>query len=337
MRRIALAVVLALTLVAAALPAQAPTPPFFFIQLSDPQFGMFTADKAFDQETANFEFAVATVNRLKPAFVVITGDLVNKPGDGPQMAEYDRIRARISRDIPVYEMAGNHDIENEPTPETIAAYEKRYGPDRYVFTRGTFTGIVLNSTVIHTPTKVGSALAAQEAWLRAQLTDARASGAKHIVIFQHHPWFLAKADEEDGYFNIPRVRRDPLLALFHASGVKLLVSGHYHQNSVATDGDLEMVTTGPVGKPLGTAKSGIRVFLVTDAGITHRYFEFGDLPTTIDPSTGRLGAAPAGAQPAGAQRTGGQPSGAQPARGRGDAAAPSGAPGTATAPASNGR
>src|SRR5216110_1595816 len=48
--------------------------PFFSIQLSDPQFGMFTNDKDFAQETANFEFAVAAVNRLKPAFVVIAGD-----------------------------------------------------------------------------------------------------------------------------------------------------------------------------------------------------------------------------------------------------------------------
>ena len=62
-------------------------PPFFFIQLTDPQLGMFTDNKDFVQETANFEFAVAAVNRLKPAFVVITGDLVNKPGD----AGYSRV------------------------------------------------------------------------------------------------------------------------------------------------------------------------------------------------------------------------------------------------------
>src|SRR5881394_1427075 len=67
--------------------------PFFFIQLSDPQFGMFTGNKDSVQETANFEFAVANVNRLHPAFVVITGDLVNKPGDADQIAEFRRIVA----------------------------------------------------------------------------------------------------------------------------------------------------------------------------------------------------------------------------------------------------
>ena len=61
--------------------------PWFFIQLSDPQLGMFTDNRDFAQDAANFEFAVAAVNRLKPAFVVVTGDLVHKPGDAAQIAE----------------------------------------------------------------------------------------------------------------------------------------------------------------------------------------------------------------------------------------------------------
>src|SRR5205085_3166055 len=86
--------------------------PFFFIQLSDPQFGMFSNNKDFAQETANFEFAVATINRLKPAFVVITGDLVNKAGDSEQIAEFHRIAAKIDQKIRVYNMPGNHDLQN---------------------------------------------------------------------------------------------------------------------------------------------------------------------------------------------------------------------------------
>ena len=59
-----------------------------FIQMSDPQFGMYADNKGFEHETANFEFAVATANRLKPAFVVMTGDLVNAPGDEAQIAAF---------------------------------------------------------------------------------------------------------------------------------------------------------------------------------------------------------------------------------------------------------
>ena len=66
----------------------------FFIQLADPQLGAFTQDKDFVQETTNYEFAVANVNRLRPAFVVICGDLINKTGDKTQASEYFRSSTR---------------------------------------------------------------------------------------------------------------------------------------------------------------------------------------------------------------------------------------------------
>ncbi len=295
MRRLLFVIVLLVSTLAT-LPARSPQAPgaasasdpnaFFFVQLSDPQFGMFTADKDFAQETANFSFAIANINRWKPAFVVITGDLVNKAGDTAQMAEYARLRGTIAKDIPVYEMAGNHDVENTPTPETVAAYRAAHGPDHYVFSYRDLRGVVLDSTLIHTPDKVPDDYEVQRRWLDAELRVAKASGVKHLIVFQHHPWFLEKADEPDQYFNIPLARRTPLLQLFHESGVSILVSGHYHRNAVARDGDIEAVTTGPVGMPLGGAKSGMRIFLVTGAGITHRYFEFGELPTTIEPEKG---------------------------------------------------
>src|SRR5262249_19883726 len=156
--------------------------PFFLIQLSDPQFGFFTADKDFAQETANFEFVVATVNRLKPAFVVVTGDLVNRAGDAAQIAEYLRIKSTIPPAIAVYQMPGNHDIENAPTPDTVAAYRTRFGPDHYVFKYQHLTGIVLDSTLIHTPANVEALAAEQDAWLRDELARAKVS-TDPVVVF----------------------------------------------------------------------------------------------------------------------------------------------------------
>ncbi len=257
--------------------------PFFFVQLSDPQLGMFTENRDFAQDAANYEFAVATVNRLKPAFVVITGDLVHKPGDAAQIAEYRRISAKIDPAIPVYHLAGNHDVGNVPTPASLAAYVKLFGPDRFAFRHGGLAGIALNSSVIHSPQDAPAALAEQETWLRAELAKARADGARHIVIFQHHPWFLKSGDEADQYFNIPAARRAAYLALFREFGVRYLFCGHYHRNAEARDGDLVTVTTGAVGKPLGGSKSGFRVAVVRDDAIEHRFYELGDLPTKIDP------------------------------------------------------
>ena len=268
----------ALLLILQAAPA---AEPFFFIQLSDPQLGMFTDNRDFAQETANFEFAVSTVNRLHPAFVIITGDLVNKPRDAAQIAEYQRIVSNVHPTIPVYNVVGNHDIDNVPTPDLIAAYTNQFGPDYYAFRHADFVGIVLNSVVIHSPQKTENQLAEQKRWLRTELEKARQSGAQQIVVFAHHPWFLKSSDEPDEYFNIPRERRVPYLELFQEFGVRYLFSGHYHRNAVAREGDLEAVTTGPVGKPLGQAKSGLRVVIVGDDRIEHRYYDFGELPNQI--------------------------------------------------------
>jgi serine/threonine-protein phosphatase CPPED1 len=256
--------------------------PFFFVQLTDPQFGMFTDNTNFVQETANFEFAVATVNRLRPAFVVITGDLVNKPGDAAQIAEYRRIVSKIDRTIPVYDVAGNHDVENVPTPATLAGYTNVFGADHYTFRHQGFVGIVLNSCVIHSPQKTSEQLAEQERWLKVELQRARDEHPQHIVVFQHHPWFLKAADEPDQYFNIPQERRARHLAWFREFNVRYLFCGHYHRNAIARDGEMEAITTGPVGKPLGGEKSGLRIAIVRDDRIEHRYYDFGEIPNRVD-------------------------------------------------------
>jgi len=264
-----------------------PAPPFFFVQMSDPQFGMFTADKDFAQETLNFELAIATANRWRPAFVVVTGDLMNKAGDAGQIAEYRRIAARLDRSIPLYNIPGNHDVENAPTSASVAAYVKTFGPDHYSFRAQSLYGIVLDSTVIAAPDGVRAEYGTQDRWLSDELTRAQASGARHVVVFQHHPWFLNTADEADGYFNIPLARRTDLLARFKAAGVRYLISGHYHRNALARDGDIEMITSGPVGMPLGQGtQSGLRVVIVRDSGLEHRFYALGELPNAIDLKTG---------------------------------------------------
>jgi len=264
-----------------------PAPPFFFVQMSDPQFGMFTADKDFAQETLNFELAIATANRWHPAFVVVTGDLVNKAGDAGQIAEYRRIAARLDRSIPLYNIPGNHDVENAPTSPSVAAYVKTFGPDHYSFRAQSLYGIVLDSTVIAAPDGVRAEYDTQDRWLSDELARAQASGARHVVVFQHHPWFLNTADEADGYFNIPLARRTDLLARFKAAGVRYLISGHYHRNALARDGDIEMITSGPVGMPLGQGtQSGLRVVIVRDSGLEHRFYALGELPNAIDLKTG---------------------------------------------------
>ena len=251
-----------------------------FVQLADTQFGMYTEDRDFVQETANYEFVVASLNRLKPAFVVICGDLINKPGDDAQRDEYLRISAMLDPAIRLYAVAGNHDVGNEPTPESLAYYREHFGPDYYSFQDTGIYGIVLNSSLLWGPAAVPDEAAAQERWLEQELAKAKAAGAREIVVFKHYPFFIESADEPDIYFNIPLEPRRRYLDLLKAYGVRYVFAGHYHRNAYATDGTLEMITSGPVSKPL-EGVSGLRIVRVTEAGLEHSYFPFGNIPNSL--------------------------------------------------------
>jgi 3',5'-cyclic AMP phosphodiesterase CpdA len=192
---------------------------------------MYTENKGFEHETANFEFAVATANRLKPAFVVVTGDLVNAAGDAAQIAEFKRVAGRLDPNIRLFLMPGNHDVENEPTKESLARCREQFGPDYYTFRVGDITGIALNSNLEKGAQGVPEEATKMEAWLRTELAKARRDGAKRLIVFQHIPFFLKDPDEEDRYENIPRETRQRYLKMLHEYGVKQVFASHYHNTS----------------------------------------------------------------------------------------------------------
>lgn len=254
----------------------------FFVQLSDPQFGMYAGDANFIQETANFEFVVASLNRLHPAFVVVCGDLVNKPGDAAQIAEYRRIAGKLDRTIPLYNVAGNHDVGNEPTHASLTAYRRNFGPDYYTFQSGDLFGFVLDSSLIQHPEKASGEAARQDAWFAAELEKAAGHG-KQLVVFQHIPWFLEREDEPAQYFNIPPNARAKYLALFRRYGVRQVFAGHYHRNALGQAPGIEIVTTGPVSKPIGPDPSGLRVVKMGGAKLESEYFGLGRIPNVVGP------------------------------------------------------
>lgn len=254
----------------------------FFVQMSDPQFGMYTNNADFSQETANFEFAIANANRLRPSFVVVCGDLVNQAGDSAQTSEYLRIAAKLDRSISLHNVAGNHDVGNTPTPARLTAYRAKFGPDYYTFRHADFTGIVLNSSLIQHPEDAPEEAAKQEAWLIGQLEKLKTEGAPHVAVFQHIPFFLERADEPGQYFNIPLEARKKYLDLLLKYGIHDVFAGHYHRNASGQTDSLRMVTTGPVSKPLGPDPSGIRVVIVRESTMESQYYGLGNIPNQVD-------------------------------------------------------
>lgn len=279
MRRLFLVMSLAAILLPTAVQCQQR---WFFAVLSDPQFGMYAKDQNFTQETANFEFAIANLNRLHPRFVVICGDLVNRTGDPSEIAEYKRILRELDPAIPVYYVAGNHDVGNVPTPDSIARFRSDIGPDYYTFSAKGMLGIVLDSNLIRSPQADPKAASQQEGWLKKTLASAKSNPSQQIVVFQHIPYFEHNTDEPEDYFNIPEPARRKYLELLENAGVKYVFAGHLHRNATGIDGPLTEIITGAVGMPLGHSLSGFRVVVADGRHLNSAWYCFGGIPNHVN-------------------------------------------------------
>lgn len=275
---------LVISFIAILLPATAESQqPWFFAVLSDPQMGMYAKDKNFKRETANFEFVIANLNRLRPRFVVICGDLVNRTGDSAEIAEYKRILRELDPSIPVYSVAGNHDVGNVPTAATLAGFRSEIGRDYYTFSQNGILGVVLDSNLIRSPQDDPKAAARQEEWLKQTLASAKSNPSQQIVVFQHIPYFIHTPDEPENYFNIPQPARRKYLDLLEQSGVKYVFAGHLHRNVIGKDGPLTEVVTGAVGMPLGHSLSGFRIVTVEGQKFDPVWYCLGGIPNQVDP------------------------------------------------------
>lgn len=267
--------------------------PFSFIQGADTQLGMIatyvekrplcTWEDEIDLTTRSIE----AVNKMvpRPRFFVVCGDLVDAmPGTEYRRAQEDdfiKLFAKLHPDILLICVCGNHDIGNTPTPAAVKNYCNRFGDDYFAFYCGGVMFIVLNSQYFEDPSLVQDLAKEQEIWLDEKLLEAKTGNFKHVVIFQHIPWFLRDPNEAKEYFNIACDLREKMLKKFKDAGIRAVFCGHYHRNAGGFYKDVEVVVTSAVGAQLGIDKSGFRVVKVLDDKITHTYCAIEDAPETI--------------------------------------------------------
>lgn len=245
---------------------------FTIVQMSDPQFGFTTNNKDFVVESANFERAIKATNKLKPQAVFITGDLVHRIQDPVQIAEYKRIVGLLDPAIPVYVMPGNHDLPDHFTTEDLEKYKRDFGKDYYDVKTKSVYSLVLNSQMIASGSKVQKEYQEQYDWLQKKLKKAKKKGYKHVLVFQHHPFFIKNLEEKDEYFNIPIKVRQAYLDLFHQYGVRAVFSGHLHYNLINQYKDIQLVTTGPLSVAFHKQQPGVRVLKINEKELTHAYY-----------------------------------------------------------------
>ena len=231
--------------------------PFFLVQISDPQLG-FRENGGIGEGERLLREAVRAINAIRPSFVVVTGDMVNNPGDETQFEAYRRLIDSIRPDIPVFHVPGNHDI-GKFTEAGRQNYLARYGYDRFFFQFGDCAFIGIDSCPIRDG--VSQAEEAQYAWLCARLEETQE--CRERILFLHCPIILTERHEPESYSNFPESMRQRYISLLKRYAVRYVFAGHLHNTSYAEIDGIRMFTCGPSGKPLGTGYSGMNLITVS--------------------------------------------------------------------------
>lgn len=257
--------------------------PFFFLQLSDPQFGFMDNNKSISAETEAMNKAVTAINQLKPPFVVITGDFVNNSKSKEQIAAYKSMIAQIDPSVKVYMIPGNHDI-GKVSWASIDNYKKNYGETHFSFRYGDCAFIGIDSNIIKEEDKEREEV--QFKWLEQELQKTK--DARFKFVFTHCSVFLKRMDEPVNYSNFSLPMREKYVRLFQKYGVNAIFAGHLHNNAYGKVGNMEMITIGPVGKVLGTGYQGMNLVKVYPDRFISEFIALNQFPKEVvmsDPAT----------------------------------------------------
>jgi 3',5'-cyclic AMP phosphodiesterase CpdA len=235
---------------------------FSFVQLCDTQLGM----GGYEHDKKMFGQAVEQINALNPDFVFICGDLVHDRND-QSFADFKTIRDGLR--VPCYCAAGNHDVGNQPSPESLARYRAVIGDDYYAVEHKGYTFVCVNTQLWKAPLEGESEK--QDAWLRKTL-NAAAKKNSPIFIVGHYPLFLENPDEPEEYMNLPIDKRRELLSLYEQSGVVAVLGGHTHRLIINDYKGIQLVNAETTSKNFDQRPMGFRLWHISETGEARHEF-----------------------------------------------------------------
>lgn len=179
---------------------------FHFVILGDAQF----------HQPAKFNRVIDQARRLRPAFVMQVGDLIEGYNSDLEVIEeeWSRFKKQVGplAPVPFYAVPGNHDVfngEREVDPRLEDIYSKHWGPLYYSFVYKNTLFVILNTDSTEATNNI---VGEQLLWLKKVLKD---SDAEHKFVFMHRPPLLLKDGER-------------LHQLFVDNGVERAFYGHHH-------------------------------------------------------------------------------------------------------------
>ncbi|GAH05169.1 unnamed protein product, partial [marine sediment metagenome] len=205
---------------------------FTFVQITDIHLDAVGEHRIF------FEKAIREINKINPAFVIVTGDLLleaERVTISQAKEWYDIYSGLISNfNIPIFNMVGNHDVVGIHYKEDVSAepgynkemYRDYFGPTYYSFDWSSYHCIVLDPNEFLDGNQFYKIPDYQIEWLRKNLSYRQ---GKPLLVFFHEP-------------TITWEDRTEVLNLLSQHTTKMF-SGHWHMDIlIDSQGIPEQVT-----------------------------------------------------------------------------------------------
>jgi uncharacterized repeat protein (TIGR02543 family) len=286
-RSAGIAVVVALALCGQLSYGQNDTLRFAFI--TDMHFGQTTQSGEQLYPALWLRKALDGVERKKPDFIFLGGDLITSSNSAEQYAMFDSVMVTA---IPWYPMPGNHDLSEgaSATLDKITTWISRgYGRgtntrEYYGFVKKNVGAFFVLNTQAYGST-VPSVLARADSQLveMDNFFTANASVLNKFVC-SHVPLFINAANEDStGYFSIGPTYRKRIIALMNKHNARYYLAGHRHENDVKTDGNITVYTNTALSFQLGSGNQrGYYIYTVTANSVRRDFY-----PLSLEPDVVR--------------------------------------------------
>ena len=241
---------------------------FSFVQLCDPQLGM----GGYEHDMGTLAQAVEQINAMECDFVVICGDLVHHANDS-SYDDFLGLTAGFS--MPVYLLAGNHDVGNVPNDTTLKYYRDKIGRDYYTFEYRGYGFIVTNTQLWKN--HVGEESVVHDQWFKKALGEMKEEQLPVFVV-GHHPFFIKQVEEAEEYSNLPVEKRKELLDLFAGNNVVAYLSGHRHETLENTYKNIQLLSGETTSKNFDGRALGFRHWKVSEDSIVQHFVPLKSAP-----------------------------------------------------------
>ena len=219
---------------------RAPAESFRFAVIGDAEPGRFWWSRRLFNMPNVFWGLLKKADESAPDFILQLGDMVSRGTIG-RFASFFRLLSYAAPKAPLLTVIGNHDRHKPHGVSNDAVYRASFGSTDYLFDRGGWRFVVLDSSA-------GRVTKDQLTWLRTALEPGR-----RAVVFTHIPpaplgqWTdYGKLKGVGGFWEGSK----EFMSLMSERRVERVYMGHVHGLGAAVVGGVRYVLTGGGGSPL---------------------------------------------------------------------------------------